>query len=138
MEISAISFLSCIRTRTVSISPHPPSLTKENFTKTPQLHRRSVLVGRLCFSVIQHSLSLFPLQSKARAEESNHKKEVAMDSVGRIFANENSGGRTAGGASASQLGSEFILAHNNACKAAQARFYIYSSAAVSKNSFEDE
>ena len=61
-----------------------------------------------------------------------------MDSVGRIFANENSGGRTAGGASASQLGSEFILAHNDACKAAQARFYIYSSAAVSKNSFEDE
>ena len=83
-----------------------PAVTHENFTQTPQLHRRSVLVGRLCFSVIQHSLSLFPLQSKARAEESNHKKEVAMDSVGRSFVKENSGGRTVKGASASQLGPE--------------------------------
>ena len=28
-----------------------PAVTHENFTQTPQLHRRSVLVDRLCFSV---------------------------------------------------------------------------------------
>ena len=60
-----------------------------------------------------------------------------MNSVGRQYVNGKLRNPAAGEESA-QLGAEYILPRPDQCKAAQARFYIYSTASVSKLSFNDE